>query len=259
MTRRLEGAGFWLMLALSAAAHAVAPFMGGTDASSQEPDFTLEESEVRPPMTLRILAEPKVAVQTPQPERVDPIFTADGGARSVLALEPDATRLERERPDPRTAPDRLIEAPPPEPELEPLDVPLEVPVPEPDAPPPPEPDPEPTKAPITEDVELASPMQQDASSSVRARASTAGHVNIDPPYPARAMRRRMEGTVFLNVTIGTDGRAKRVELAESSGHRILDNQALKYVKRWKFTPAKDGSGQPVEDTLRLPITFDLRD
>ncbi|MEO1696760.1 MAG: energy transducer TonB [Planctomycetota bacterium] len=258
MRRRGEGLWFWAALLLSAGAHAAAPLLGSDDARSEEPDFALEEREVRPPMTLRILAEPRTAAPVEAPVLPDPILTSDAGARSVLALEPDATPIERVRPEEAPPPPPVAEPPPPEPEPEPLDVPLETRRPEPE-PVPEAPEPELTKAPTTDDVELVSPVQQEASSSVRTRASSEGFVNTDPPYPIRAMQRRMEGTVLLDVTIGTDGRVVRVELSESSGHRILDDQALKYVKRWRFTPARDGSGAAVEDTLQLPIRFFLRD
>jgi len=79
-----------------------------------------------------------------------------------------------------------------------------------------------------------------------------------PAYPRDAVRRRLEGTVVLQVLVGVDGRPLEVLVHASSGHRSLDEAARKHVlKRWAFRPAmKDGHA--VQAIGLVPVAFDLR-
>ena len=68
----------------------------------------------------------------------------------------------------------------------------------------------------------------------------------------------MEGTTTLEVWVRPDGGVERLAIFESSGHSILDDEAMKAVKRWKFAPAKGPSGAPTEDKVKVPVTFRLK-
>ena len=48
-----------------------------------------------------------------------------------------------------------------------------------------------------------------------------------PPYPERARRRQLEGTVVLEAWIGEQGKVGELVIHASSGHRLLDEAALK--------------------------------
>lgn len=80
--------------------------------------------------------------------------------------------------------------------------------------------------------------------------------NPKPEYPKIARLRGWEGTVRLDVVVRKDGRVGKVELADSSGFRALDQVALKTVYRWRFKPAMS-SGAPVESTVQVPVRFVL--
>ncbi len=79
-----------------------------------------------------------------------------------------------------------------------------------------------------------------------------------PTYPKRALQQRLTGTVLLQVLVGIDGRPLEVKVAQSSGHRELDEAARAQVlKRWSFQPAtKDG--QAVQAVGMVPIEFALQ-
>jgi len=79
-----------------------------------------------------------------------------------------------------------------------------------------------------------------------------------PAYPRRAQQQRLTGTVLLQVLVGIDGRPVEVKVAQSSGHRELDEAARAQVlKRWSFQPAtKDGLA--VQAIGMVPIEFALR-
>ena len=72
------------------------------------------------------------------------------------------------------------------------------------------------------------------------------------------MKRGLTGTVLLQVLVGIDGRPLEVTVAQSSGHRELDEAARAQVlKRWSFQPATK-EGKAVQAIGMVPIEFALR-
>jgi len=80
--------------------------------------------------------------------------------------------------------------------------------------------------------------------------------NPGPAYPYLSRKAREEGVVTLKVLVGTDGRAKQLQVEESSGFDRLDKAALKTVRKWRFLPATQ-AGQPREAWVLVPVTFSL--
>lgn len=79
-----------------------------------------------------------------------------------------------------------------------------------------------------------------------------------PKYPLASRRKKEEGTVIIKVYLNNTGRAEKWELYKSSGYAKLDTEALKVIKKAKFTPASS-NGKPVSSHINLKITFDLKD
>lgn len=78
-----------------------------------------------------------------------------------------------------------------------------------------------------------------------------------PAYPRGALRTGLQGTVMLQVLVATDGTPLEVAIAQSSGHRQLDEAARRHVLRhWTFRPAMQG-GRPVQAIGLVPIAFNL--
>jgi TonB family protein len=71
-----------------------------------------------------------------------------------------------------------------------------------------------------------------------------------PYYPELAARNDWEGTVVLRVVVGSDCRASAVEVAQSSGHGILDDAAKECVRKWTFLPNEIGTNM---ETIRFNI------
>lgn len=85
----------------------------------------------------------------------------------------------------------------------------------------------------------------------------AGYLNNPPPeYPPAALRNGWQGTVVLRVRVASSGKVESVEVKESSGKRVLDEQASRTVKSWTFTPSKRGS-TPIDGWATVPIEFKL--
>lgn len=81
--------------------------------------------------------------------------------------------------------------------------------------------------------------------------------NPQPTYPVFAKKRLQEGIVMLKVKVSTEGKAEEVELAKSSGFRLLDDAAQQAVAKWQFVPARQGD-LVVMASVIVPIRFALR-
>lgn len=78
-----------------------------------------------------------------------------------------------------------------------------------------------------------------------------------PPYPRMAVQRNIQGTVMLRIHVDAVGKPIAVSIEKSSGSRILDEAALKFVQaRWHFVPAQS-NGQAVDAWALVPIEFVL--
>ncbi|HVL68193.1 MAG TPA: energy transducer TonB [Vicinamibacterales bacterium] len=78
--------------------------------------------------------------------------------------------------------------------------------------------------------------------------------HVPPVYPAMAQQARIEGTVVLEATIGTDGRVTGVRVVRSKP--LLDQAAMDAVMQWRFTPTLL-NGVPVPVLLTVHVTFTL--
>ncbi|MCM8811784.1 MAG: energy transducer TonB [Candidatus Omnitrophica bacterium] len=80
--------------------------------------------------------------------------------------------------------------------------------------------------------------------------------NPAPAYPERARQLNQEGLVVVRVQVDKRGLASRVEIKRSSGFPLLDDSAVRTIRRWKFIPAHMG---PVakESTVEIPVRFVL--
>ena len=78
---------------------------------------------------------------------------------------------------------------------------------------------------------------------------------LPPVYPKDALDGGLEGRVSLSVTVATDGSVSTVAVAKGSGHQILDDAAVRAVKRgWSFQPALK-NGKPAAGTITITFEF----
>jgi len=97
---------------------------------------------------------------------------------------------------------------------------------------------------------------QNAPVFVMPSSSAAYLNNPKPPYPAISRRLNEQGLVILRVLINTQGQAEQTELYQSSGHKRLDDSALKTVSTWRFVPGTR-NGMPQAMWFNVPINFVL--
>jgi protein TonB len=77
-------------------------------------------------------------------------------------------------------------------------------------------------------------------------------------YPSEALMKGETGTVGLRASVGRDGRVTRCDITASSGSSSLDRTTCGIIqRRARFTPARDVSGNAVEDAATARIRWEL--
>ena len=115
-----------------------------------------------------------------------------------------------------------------------------------------------TPAPV-DTVAIAAPVEPETIGADPAPVAAFAQISADvaptPPYPIEARRRGMSGVVTLRVRVDAQGRPVEATVETSSGSRLLDEAARKFVlARWHFIAASQG-GTPVEAIALIPINF----
>jgi len=205
------------------------------------------------------LSEPQERIVAAVPKPIEIQLVAPPAPRTVAPPPPPAI--------PTPPPPKPPPPPPPKPKPKPKPVPKPAPKPKPKPAPPPPPEPvvAPTppapappapaapSAPVAPAAPVAAPVEVPV---VPAHTRATSKRNPKPEYPSIARRRGWEGKVLLRIHVGADGLPGRVEVATSSGREVLDESAVRTVKRWTFTPAMRGA-EPVDSELTLSIVFKL--
>lgn len=82
----------------------------------------------------------------------------------------------------------------------------------------------------------------------------------DPPYPASARRRGLEGWVSVRVAIDRSGTVTQVEVIDQRGPELFVRSVRRtLIDRWKFQPAeKSGRAIASEESYRFVFDLDQR-
>ena len=79
---------------------------------------------------------------------------------------------------------------------------------------------------------------------------------VEPIYPPASRRAGEQGTAMFRVLVDERGRPSEVQVLRSSGHPRLDQAALDAIRKWTFTPAKNGA-TPILSWTRVQVKFQL--
>lgn len=82
--------------------------------------------------------------------------------------------------------------------------------------------------------------------------------SVQPVYPMAERNAKIEGTATVRFLINTDGSVEEVIVVASSGNSNLDAAAVTACYKWKFTSARNMSGQNIRCYANMPITFKIR-
>ncbi len=115
-----------------------------------------------------------------------------------------------------------------------------------------------TSLPSTAPVRSRKTLQTATGAEAQTQTSVGVLRRIHPLYPLIAKKSGWEGTVLVRVTVEKNGRASQVDVSRSSGHKVLDDAALKAIRRWTFRPARDGN-IPIRSVVVIPLKFSLKE
>lgn len=76
-------------------------------------------------------------------------------------------------------------------------------------------------------------------------------------YPPLARERGWTGTAEVSVDVSREGRARQILLARSSGHDVLDREAVHMMSRAAAAAVLPDSLRGREFAVRLPVVFDI--
>ncbi|HEY1029836.1 MAG TPA: energy transducer TonB [Pseudomonas sp.] len=192
---------------------------------ASRPEPVLPDVPVQiPPMTIEFTRVAPPVVEPPPPEVIpepEPVIEPPAPVVEELAVKPPP------KPKPRPQP--------PKQEAKPEPKPLETPPPAP---------------PTVAEAPPAPPPEVPPSAN-------AGYLqNPAPEYPSLAQRRGWEGTVLLRVHVLASGKPSDIRIQRSSGREVLDDAAVRAVKRWSFVPARRGD-QTIAGWVSVPLEFRL--
>lgn len=80
--------------------------------------------------------------------------------------------------------------------------------------------------------------------------------NPSPEYPEMAIFLGYQGTAIVRIKVSANGLSKGAEILRSSGHKLLDESATKALKKWRFTPSKQGD-TPMADSVIISVIYVL--
>ncbi len=103
-------------------------------------------------------------------------------------------------------------------------------------------------------IEVSKPVQDVIP--VISEASVKGR-RVQPVYPKRSLRMRQEGVVWLHVLISENGMRQDIKLHEPSQYALLNQAAIKAVKKWTFDPNIE-NGRAVQSWVEIPIEFKIQ-
>jgi protein TonB len=78
---------------------------------------------------------------------------------------------------------------------------------------------------------------------------------VEPVYSNFARDARLQGSVQITATIGTDGVPRSLE--SISGNSALADMAIDAVRKWRYQPAQL-NGQTIEAQTVITFNFQLR-
>lgn len=121
--------------------------------------------------------------------------------------------------------------------------------------------------PVTAAAQIAAPSPDAAAAAALAPEASAdtppgftpgGASTPRPPYPDLSRSLGETGNVDLLMRVEADGHVSDVRMVRSSGHRRLDQSALRTVRGWVLRPARQG-GVPVAAWMPYTIEFKLEE
>jgi protein TonB len=76
---------------------------------------------------------------------------------------------------------------------------------------------------------------------------------VEPVYPARARRRRIEGRVEVEITVDGAGAVREVRILEAKPRGVFEPAVRKAVRQWRFQAPPDGRMVRLRETIHFRL------
>ncbi|TAG08939.1 MAG: energy transducer TonB [Verrucomicrobia bacterium] len=80
---------------------------------------------------------------------------------------------------------------------------------------------------------------------------------IQPTFPNSLLKKGVGGRVLISCSVDAKGQITAATIHQSSGQPLLDDAALKAVRKWKFKPASN-SGKAIASKCIVPFNFEVK-
>lgn len=77
---------------------------------------------------------------------------------------------------------------------------------------------------------------------------------VQPEYPEKARKERVQGVVRLHIIVGTTGKVQELEFV--SGPDLLKDSAMAAVRKWEYRPTLL-NGKPVEVDTVVDVVYSM--
>jgi protein TonB len=98
----------------------------------------------------------------------------------------------------------------------------------------------------------------DAGSLAQYRLALIGAARHLKSYPAEALDGRLEGRVHVRVVVGPDGALAAVTVKRSSGHEVLDREAVDTIRRATAATPVPPALRYREVAVEIPLVYELK-
>ena len=78
-----------------------------------------------------------------------------------------------------------------------------------------------------------------------------------PIYPKAAIQQHLSGSGLFILHIRRDGQVEGVETVTSTGHRLLDQEAIGKFRVWRFRPNSISKGARADPVSSIPVRGEL--
>ena len=80
---------------------------------------------------------------------------------------------------------------------------------------------------------------------------------VTPAYTSEALRRKIQGSVVLELVVTRDGCPSEIRVVRSLDSGGLDEEAIRAASQWRFEPGRL-AGAPVDVLVTLILDFTIR-
>jgi protein TonB len=108
-------------------------------------------------------------------------------------------------------------------------------------------------------AQSAGEVPPEAGSVAQYRLALIGAAKRHKSYPERAIDRGLEGRVDVRLVIGAEGGSARVLVRRSSGHDVLDRQALELLRKAAAVTPVPPALRHREFAVDVPVLYELKE